>query len=111
MGVIPKVLDGQSVVLDQGRSARLFTPAQRIAMSDRDHGCTYPGCDRPPGWTEAHHLDHWADGGSTDLNRGALLCARHHHWVHQNNLDGRLHDGRVEWRINGIWQRNHRWRP
>jgi hypothetical protein len=111
-GILPRVLNGKSVVLDQGRGKRLFTPAQRITLADRDGGCTRPGCDRPPSWTEAHHLDWWAaDGGNTDLNRAALLCAHDHHWVHQNNLDGRLREGRVEWRINGIWQRNHRWRP
>lgn len=110
-GILPRVLGGKSEVLDQGRAKRLFTPAQRIAMADRDGGCTYPGCDRPPGWSEAHHLDHWAAGGNTDLNRGALLCARHHHWVHAQDLHGRLLDGHIQWRINGIWQTNHRWRP
>lgn len=110
-GILPRVLDGKSEVLDQGRAKRLFTPAQRIAMADRDGGCTYPGCDRPPGWSEAHHLDHWAAaGGNTDLNRGALLCARHHHWVHAEELHGRLHGGHTQWRIDGIWQTNHRWR-
>lgn len=110
--VLPRVLDGTSQILDQGRSKRLFTAAQRLAMADRDGGCTYPGCDRPPAWTEAHHLDHWeAHHGSTDLDRGTLLCARHHHWVHSENIPIRRHDGRTEFRINGIWQTNHRWRP
>jgi hypothetical protein len=111
VGILPRVLDGKSEVLDQGRAKRLFTPAQRIAMADRDGGCTYPGCDRPPGWSEAHHLDHWAAGGNTDLNRGALLCARHHHWVHAEGLQGRVQGGKTRWRIDGIWQTNHRWRP
>ncbi|MDQ2637960.1 MAG: 13E12 repeat family protein, partial [Actinomycetota bacterium] len=55
-GILPRVLDGKSQVLDQGRAKRLFTPAQRLAMADRDGGCTYPDCDRPPAWTEGHHL-------------------------------------------------------
>ena len=111
-GILPRVLDGKSVPLDQGRTKRLFTPAQRLAMADRDGGCTYPGCDRPPAWTEGHHLDHWAaDRGATDLDRGTLLCARHHHWVHTENIDIRRRDNRTEFHINGIWQTNHRWRP
>ena len=110
--ILPRVLDGKSQVLDQGRSQRVFTAAQRLVMADRDGGCTYPGCDRPPAWTEAHHIDHWAkDGGATDLERGTLLCARHHHWVHSEDIHLRQRDGHTEFRINGIWQTNHRWRP
>ncbi|MFL6090634.1 MAG: DUF222 domain-containing protein [Aeromicrobium sp.] len=111
-GILPRVLDGASQILDQGRSKRLFTTAQRLAMADRDGGCTYPGCDRPPAWTEAHHVDWWAkDGGNTDLDRGTLLCARHHHWVHAQDINIRRHGGHTQFRINGIWKTNHRWRP
>jgi hypothetical protein len=110
--ILPRVLDGKSVPLDQGRAKRLFTPAQRLAMADRDGGCTYPGCDRPPAWTEAHHIDWWAkDGGATDLERGTLLCARHHHWVHSEDIHIRRRDGQTEFQIRGIWKTNHRWRP
>ena len=110
--ILPRVLSGKSQVLDQGRAQRLFTPAQRLAMADRDGGCTYPGCDRPPAWTEAHHIDWWAkDGGATDLDRGTLLCARHHHWVHAEDIHIRRRNHRTEFHIDGIWQTNHRWRP
>jgi hypothetical protein len=110
--ILPRVLDGKSQVLDQGRSKRVFTSAQRLAMADRDGGCTYPGCDRPPAWTEAHHLDWWAkDRGATDLDRGTLLCAKHHHWVHSEDIHIRRRDTKAEFQINGIWQTNHRWRP
>jgi hypothetical protein len=111
-GILPRVLDGTSQILDQGRTKRLYTPPQRLALADRDHGCTYPGCDRPPAWTEAHHLNHWErDHGQTTLNNAALLCARHHHWVHSENIDGRIHNNHVQFHLNGIWQTNHRWRP
>jgi hypothetical protein len=111
-GILPRVLDGKSQILDQGRTKRVFTAAQRLALADRDLGCTYPGCDRPPAWTEAHHLDHWArDDGPTTLDNAALLCARHHHWVHSQNINGRIQDNRVQFQLHGIWQTNHRWRP
>jgi len=111
-GILPRVLDGKSRILDQGRTKRVFTSAQRMALADRDLGCTFPACDRPPAWTEAHHLDHWArDDGPTSLDNAALLCARHHHWIHSNNIDGRVVDNRVQFQLNGIWQTNHRWRP
>jgi hypothetical protein len=111
-GILPRVLDGKSQILDQGRTKRVYTPAQRLALADRDLGCTYPGCDRPPAWTEAHHLDHWArDDGPTSLDNAALLCARHHHWIHSEGIDGRIQDNRVQFQLRGIWKTNHRWRP
>ncbi|OYX56134.1 MAG: hypothetical protein B7Y93_04100 [Micrococcales bacterium 32-70-13] len=75
--------------LDVGRAQRLFTARQRIALAARDGGCRWPGCERPPSWCEAHHIEHWQrDGGRTDVDVGILLC-RHHHLL--------LHD--QEWSI------------
>ena len=53
-------------------------------MARRDGGCAFPGCDRPPEWCDAHHLDFWdAEHGDTDLDRGCLLCRRHHNLLHK----------------------------
>jgi len=69
--------------LDVGREHRLYTPRQRIALAARDGGCRWPRCDRPPSWTEAHHINHWArDGGRTDVADGILLCRHHHLQLH-----------------------------
>jgi hypothetical protein len=69
--------------LDLGREARLFTKAQRIALTLRDQGCRAEGCDRPPSWTEAHHLTKpWSQGGKTNLADGILLCGHHHRLAH-----------------------------
>ena len=84
--VIPMVLGGRSEALDIGREDRYFTPSQRLALAQRDHGCSYPGCTVPPQWCEAHHVVHWLHGGATDLSNGALLCGRHHTIVHQLGL-------------------------
>ena len=81
-GIIPVVLDGNSIPLDLGRSQRLFTPAQRVALALRDGGCVFPGCDRPPADCEGHHaVNPWHAGGNTDIGEGALLCPHHHHLV------------------------------
>lgn len=81
-GILPMVLDGESVPLDLGRSQRFFTPHQRIALAIRDGGCTFPGCDRPPADCQSHHaVDPWHAGGRTDLSEGVLLCPHHHHLV------------------------------
>lgn len=89
-GIIPQVLGGESLPLDLGRSQRLFSPAQRKALAQRDHGCAFPGCDRPPGWCEAHHIVPFGNGGTTDLGNGVLLCARHHHLVHDDRWSLRI---------------------
>ena len=76
-------LNGQPLKL--GRTQRLFSTAQRIALAARDGGCRWTDCDRPPSWTEAHHIDHWlADGGRTDVADGILLCRHHHRLLHTN---------------------------
>jgi hypothetical protein len=70
-------------VLDVGRASRLATPAQRIALAARDQGCRFPGCDRPPGWVDAHHIEEWLRGGKTDLEDLISLCRFHHRLVHE----------------------------
>lgn len=109
--ILPAVMNGQSQVLDQGRAKRHHTAAQRIALAQRDHGCAYPGCDRPPGWTEAHHAIPWSHNGDTNLDTGVLLCSHHHHFVHDARILIRFTDGTPEFLIKSEWQRNHRYRP
>lgn len=71
--------------IDVGRDQRLFTKKQRTAISARDGGCLFPGCDRPPAWTEVHHINQWAtDHGRTDTADGVLLCRHHHMLIHNN---------------------------
>ncbi|MBM6404159.1 HNH endonuclease [Phycicoccus sp. CSK15P-2] len=84
--LVPHVLGTEGELLDLGRVARLFTRAQRRRLWRRDGCCTYPGCDAPPAWAQAHHVRHWADGGLTDIDNAALLCQRHHTVVHQRRL-------------------------
>jgi hypothetical protein len=81
--ILPAVLDGPSAPLDLGRASRLFTGAQRLALTIRDRECRAEGCTIPAAWCEAHHLtETWAAGGRTDLADGALLCSHHHHRIH-----------------------------
>ncbi len=74
------VMSGLGVPLDLGRRARFANDYQRRALIERDGGCTFPGCDAPPRWTDVHHIDHWEHGGHTKVARMALDC-RHHHGV------------------------------
>ncbi|GAA5157096.1 hypothetical protein GCM10011366_15950 [Ornithinimicrobium tianjinense] len=95
--VIPMVLGGPSEVLDQGRRRRLVTPGQRIRLAARDQGCTIPGCSVPATWCEAHHVIPWARGGRSDLSNYALLCPRHHTWVHEHGRTARVTTRGVVW--------------
>jgi Domain of unknown function (DUF222)/HNH endonuclease len=88
--LLPPVLGGAPTQpLEVGRATRVVSPAQRTALTVRDGGCRYPGCDRPPAWCEAHHVRHWLHGGPTDLGNLVLLCWTHHRAVHEGHQ--RLH--------------------
>ncbi|WP_241489381.1 HNH endonuclease signature motif containing protein [Leucobacter celer] len=85
-GIVPVTIDRAGRPLDVGREQRLYTSRQRIALAVRDGGCRWPGCDRPPAYCEAHHIDEWQkDQGRTDLDRGVLLCRFHHMQLHANS--------------------------
>lgn len=81
--VSPFLVSGRAHVVYYGRSKRTASKAQRRALKTRDRHCRWPGCDRTPDWCDAHHLRHWAKGGSTDMDNLVLFCCRHHHVLHQ----------------------------
>lgn len=76
--VIPVVLNTEGVPLDVGRAHRLVTPTLRAALTVRDKGCAFPGCDRLPRECEAHHIMPWLINGPTALANLVLLCPSHH---------------------------------
>jgi hypothetical protein len=85
-GIVPIRFDSHGQAIDVGREQRLFTRRQRIGLAARDGGCRWPGCERPPGWTEAHHVEHWKrDDGKTNIDNGILLCRHHHLLLHDNH--------------------------
>lgn len=83
--ILPVLLGSNSEVLDLGRRSRLFTAAQRMALTARDQGCTFPNCTMPAPWCEAHHVEYWSRGGATSVDNAALLCSYHHHVIHKED--------------------------
>ncbi len=83
--VVGVVRDRHSgAVLDWGRKRRLVTRTQRSALSIRDGGCSFPGCDAPPADCDAHHMTPWRDGGPSDMSNLTLACwSTHHRLVHE----------------------------
>jgi Domain of unknown function (DUF222)/HNH endonuclease len=79
--------------LELGRRTKVVPPGLRKAIAVRDRGCRFPGCGRPPGWCDAHHVVHWADGGETSHSNLVLLCRPHHRTIHRGfgveMVDGR----------------------
>ena len=105
-GVVPVVLGSAGEVLDLGRTERLFMPGQLKALWLRDRSCTFPGCQTPAHWCDAHHVRHWIDGGTTDLDNAALLCGRHHTVVHRDRLTASVRGRSVVWdRVPGYYDR------
>jgi hypothetical protein len=80
------ITDAASQPLDVGRKTKVVPPALRRAVAVRDGGCAFPGCDRPSSWCDAHHVRHWADGGTTSIDNLVLLCRRHHRLVHHRRF-------------------------
>jgi Domain of unknown function (DUF222) len=76
------VFSPRGEILDAGRASRTFTAAQTRAIIARDRHCIWPGCDAPPAWCDCHHCTHWAHGGPSNVENGALLCGRHHDRTH-----------------------------
>src|SRR2546425_2546815 len=64
-------------------ASRSIPPSTRRAVEARDRACVAGRCDRPPQWTDGHHLQHWTHGGPTILANLVLLCRRHHRMVHE----------------------------
>ncbi len=108
------VFGPKSELLDVGRAQRTATGPIRAAVIARDQLCSFPLCDRPASWTEAHHLIEWNDGGATAADNLALACSVHHDVAHYDGYDLRLGPhGRIEWRApptidpDQTWRTNH----
>ena len=74
----PTIIDCNGVPLALGRTRRIASRGQTMALIAREGGCSFPGCDHPPQWCDRHHIIDWIDGGPTDLDNMTLLCRYHH---------------------------------
>lgn len=77
------ITNGPTQPLEIGRASRVIPPSLRRAVVVRDGGCRFPGCGRPSGWCDAHHVRHWAEGGETSFDNLLLLCRPHHRAIHR----------------------------
>ena len=92
---IVRLLERDGKPLTIGRKSRSIPPALRRALRTRDKGCRFPGCGSRR-FLDAHHIEHWARGGATDLDNLIHLCGTHHRLLHEGGFhlepspDGKL---------------------
>jgi hypothetical protein len=81
--------DDTGQVLNVGRKSRIVPERIRRALRERDGVCQYPGCQESE-YVDAHHIQHWAEGGETRLDNLVTLCRFHHRQLHRGCFDIRL---------------------
>jgi hypothetical protein len=87
----------QSRPLYLGRTRRIASPDQRVVLYAKDRGCTAPGCDVPGYWSEVHHVDDWARGGLTDIDKLTLACKPDHNLAEKGWRTIKLANGQTQW--------------
>jgi hypothetical protein len=75
--------DGEPI--GAGRSTRTISRRLRRALEHRHRSCAVPGCSATRG-LHAHHIQHWEDGGDTELPNLVLLCPYHHRLHHRGTI-------------------------
>ncbi|MYD97598.1 MAG: DUF222 domain-containing protein [Gammaproteobacteria bacterium] len=76
------IQDAQGNLLNYERRQRIVPARLLRALKLRDHNrCRFPGCPHQR-YVEAHHVEHWIDGGETRLDNLVLLCSAHHRLLH-----------------------------
>lgn len=91
-GQVRPVWETEGHPVSVGRSQRIVPDRTRRLVEDRDQGCRYPGCGAR-GFLENHHIDHWADGGATDIDTLVSLCSFHHDDHHRGSFTITGHPG------------------
>jgi hypothetical protein len=76
------VEDEHGEPLSVGRKTRSIPPALRRALQLRDKHCRFPGCTSRH-FLDAHHIQHWANGGETKMENPVHLCKHHHRLLHE----------------------------
>ncbi|MDE3132004.1 MAG: DUF222 domain-containing protein [Acidobacteriota bacterium] len=86
------MIEREGKPLSVGRRTRTIAPALRRALRSRDKGCRFPGCSHSQ-HLHAHHIQHWAAGGPTEIGNLVQLCSYHHKLVHEGGYQVRVMSG------------------
>lgn len=92
------LISDKAITMQVATENRYANAKQIAVLTARDQGCTFPGCDAPPGWCDAHHIVEWSQKGKTDVNNMTLTCSAHHHLLDRSEWSTvMLKDGRPAW--------------
>lgn len=101
MRSVELIEDDDGEPLNVGRKTRTISAPLRRALNARDKGCRFPGCCNTR-YIDAHHIEHWANGGETKPANLVSLCRFHHRAVHEGGIRiERLDDGALRFARNG----------
>ena len=82
--IVGAIFGGDGKPLWLGRTQRLASVDQYLAVAVRDRGCVL--CRTPMHRCRLHHVDEFvADEGRTDIENLVALCSNCHRWLHKNN--------------------------
>jgi hypothetical protein len=76
---------------------RLASPAQRIMLCGKEHGCTKPGCDAPAYHSQVHHVSGWTSTRRTDINDLTLACGPDNRLAEKGWTTRKNAKGDTEW--------------
>ncbi|MEO8017695.1 MAG: DUF222 domain-containing protein [Pseudomonadota bacterium] len=83
--VVELVENDDGEPLNVGRKTRTISAPLRRLLDARDKGCRFPGCANSR-YIDAHHIEHWANGGETKPSNLLSLCRFHHRAVHEGGI-------------------------
>ncbi len=82
-GIVTVLEDTDGNILNIGRKSRTVPSPVRRALNLRDQGCRFPSCTTESRYAEAHHIEHWCNGGETSLENLILICHHHQALLHE----------------------------
>jgi hypothetical protein len=83
--VVALIENDEGEPLNVGRKTRTVSAPLRRLLNARDRGCRFPGCCNTR-HIDAHHVEHWANGGETKPSNLVSLCRFHHRAVHEGAI-------------------------
>jgi len=83
------MVDAHNVVINMGRTQRLFTGKARHAAQLLVIHCGFRGCDVPAEFCDVDHIEPRVDGGETNQANSMPLCGPHDRRKHSKQLRGR----------------------
>jgi len=86
---LEKLVGKYQPVEEPGLAGPLPEEGPATARRERDGVCQYPGCHESE-YVDAHHIQHWAEGGETSLDNLVTLCRHHHRQLHRGCFDVRM---------------------